>query len=169
MLIGYVHFAELNENVNLISMEKLDPGSPETWPEKSKSMSNTTQQLDNDIVDWNNCYCFVFTVPGVNEFAKLNSIANREEVPSWTQGLSQEDINSMHRKTDFSFLSNVHVFFSNYSDKYVIAELGALSQAGVVAEIRKLYDQAYQQGVEEAREMTRGKYLNIFSQNNRKK
>ncbi|XP_055314744.1 protein lin-52 homolog isoform X1 [Sitodiplosis mosellana] len=104
-------------NDNLISMEKLDPGSPETWPEK---------------------------IPGVNEFAKLNSISNREEVPSWTQGLSQEDINSMH-------------------------QLGALSQAGLIAEIKKLYDQAYQLGVEEAREMTRGKYLNIFSQNNRKK
>lgn len=50
-----------------------------------------------------------------------------------------------------------------------ISELGALSQAGLIAEIKKLYDQAYQLGVEEAREMTRGKYLNIFSQNNRKK
>ncbi|XP_031630066.1 protein lin-52 homolog isoform X2 [Contarinia nasturtii] len=83
-------------------------------------------------------------VPGVNEYAKLNSITSRDEVPSWTQGLSQEDINSMH-------------------------QLGALSQAGLISEIKKLYDQAYQLGVEEAREMTRGKYLNIFSQNNRKK
>lgn len=47
---------------------------------------------------------FVFqTVPGVNEFAKLNSIASRDEIPSWTQGLSQEDINSMHRKNNFQF------------------------------------------------------------------
>lgn len=45
--------------------------------------------------------------------------------------------------------------------------MGALSQAGLIAEIKKLYDQAYQLGVEEAREMTRGKYLNIFQ--NRKK
>lgn len=44
-------------------------------------------------ITWTN-----FLVPGVNEFAKLNSIASREEsVPIWTQGLSQEDINSMHR------------------------------------------------------------------------
>lgn len=50
-----------------------------------------------------------------------------------------------------------------------VSELGALSQAGLISEIKKLYDQAYQLGVEEAREMTRGKYLNIFSQNNRKK
>lgn len=28
----------------------------------------------------------------------MNSISNREEsVPSWTKGLSQEDINTMHR------------------------------------------------------------------------
>lgn len=57
-------------------------------------------------------------------------------------------------------------FICYFSD---ISELGALSQAGVISEIKKLYDQAYQLGVEEAREMTRGKYLNIFSQNNRKK
>lgn len=41
------------------------------------------------------------TVPGVNEFAKINAIGTREELPSWTQGLSQEDINSMHRKHFF--------------------------------------------------------------------
>lgn len=107
------------------------------------------------------------TVPGVNDFAKLNSIANRDEVPSWTQGLSQEDINSMHRniflKKNFCF----HYFFINHFLQYT--ELGALSQAGLTSEIKKLYDQAYQLGVEEAREMTRGKYLNIFSQTNRKK
>lgn len=48
-------------------------------------------------------------------------------------------------------------------------ELGALSQAGLIAEIKKLYDQAYQLGLEEAREMTRGKFLNIFTQAHRKK
>lgn len=58
-------------------------------------------------------------------------------------------------------------FFVNYFLQYT--ELGALSQAGLTSEIKKLYDQAYQLGVEEAREMTRGKYLNIFSQTNRKK
>lgn len=68
------------------------------------------------------------------------------------------------------------VFFSlatkyiSYKNQHTyISELGALSQAGLISEIKKLYDQAYQLGVEEAREMTRGKYLNIFSQNNRKK
>lgn len=41
--------------------------------------------------------------------------------------------------------------------------MGALSTTGIVHEIKKLYDQAYQLGVQEAKEMTRGKYLNIFT------
>lgn len=117
-----------------------------------------------------------FTVPGVNEYAKMNSITSRDEVPSWTQGLSQEDINSMHRTSflPFSLLQIdlnyfQHVNICKCVCIFSITELGALSQAGLISEIKKLYDQAYQLGVEEAREMTRGKYLNIFSQNNRKK
>lgn len=42
-------------------------------------------------------------------------------------------------------------------------ELGALSSTGLIAEIRKLYDEAYKLGIDEAKEMTRGRYLNIFS------
>lgn len=104
-------------------------------------------------------------VPGVNEFAAMNSITPRDDgIPSWTKGLSQEDINSMHRKSQ-AFHCRPH-----YSQGMsLISELGALSHAGLIAEIRKLYDQVYQLGVEEAREMTRGKYLNIFSTTNRKK
>ncbi|XP_055617000.1 protein lin-52 homolog isoform X1 [Toxorhynchites rutilus septentrionalis] len=58
--------------------------------------------------------------------------------PAWTKGLTQDDINSMY-------------------------QLGALSTNGIIAEIKKLYDQAYQLGMQEANEMTRGKYLNIFT------
>lgn len=32
----------------------------------------------------------------------------------------------------------------------------------LIKEVKKLHDMAYELGVEEAREMTRGKYLNIF-------
>lgn len=49
-----------------------------------------------------------------------------------------------------------------------ILELGALSPTGLIAEIKKLYDQAYQLGVQEAKEMTRGKYLNIFEKTKKK-
>lgn len=46
-----------------------------------------------------------------------------------------------------------------------IIELGAMSQAGICNELRKLYDLAYRLGVQEAKEMTRGKYLNVFGTN----
>lgn len=42
-------------------------------------------------------------------------------------------------------------------------ELAALSTTGLIAQIRKLYDEAYNQGVQEAKEMSRGRHLNIFS------
>lgn len=50
----------------------------------------------------------------------------------------------------------------------LFAELGALSTNGIIAEVKKLYDQAYQLGVQESKEMTRGKYLNIFTSNRKK-
>ena len=34
-----------------------------------------------------------------------------------------------------------------------------------MTEIKRLYDEGYQLGVEEAKEVTRGKYLNIFTAN----
>jgi hypothetical protein len=44
-----------------------------------------------------------------------------------------------------------------------IAEFGSLTASGLIAEVKKLYDVAYQLGLEEAKEMTRGKYLKILT------
>lgn len=44
-----------------------------------------------------------------------------------------------------------------------LTELGSLTTSGLILEVKKLHDLAYQLGLEEAKEMTRGKYLNIFS------
>lgn len=46
-------------------------------------------------------------------------------------------------------------------------ELGSLTTSGLIMEVKKLHDLAYQLGLEEAKEMTRGKYLNIFSRRQR--
>lgn len=46
-------------------------------------------------------------------------------------------------------------------------ELSSLKPEALIMEIKKIYDEAYQLGVSEAKEMTRGKYLGIF--NNAKK
>lgn len=65
----------------------------------------------------------------------------------------------MHRKFLLSFSVN---WFLHLNWIIPYTELGALSSTGLIAEIRKLYDQAYDLGIQEAKEMTRGRYLNIF-------
>ncbi|KAK0086206.1 hypothetical protein PV325_003600 [Microctonus aethiopoides] len=71
----------------------------------------------------------------VNEFIAQNLSPNDQS--PWLSGLTPDDINQLH-------------------------QLGNLSMTGLIAEVKKLHDQAYQLGLEEAKEMTRGKYLNIF-------
>ncbi|XP_055710184.1 protein lin-52 homolog isoform X3 [Phlebotomus papatasi] len=41
-------------------------------------------------------------------------------------------------------------------------KLGTLTPSALALDLKKIYDQAYVLGVQEAKEMTRGKYLNIF-------
>ncbi|XP_022122561.2 protein lin-52 homolog [Pieris rapae] len=79
-------------------------------------------------------------IPGVSEFAPLQSPS--QSPPSWNSGLTKDDMN-------------------------FIQQLGSLSTIGLIMEVKKLHDVAYQLGLEEAKEMTRGKYLNIFSRKSR--
>ncbi|XP_055710172.1 protein lin-52 homolog isoform X2 [Phlebotomus papatasi] len=94
----------------LLSMERLDRASPELWPEKSVT----------DFISSNNNRSSVSPTP-----------------PSWSRGLTSEDIAAMHK-------------------------LGTLTPSALALDLKKIYDQAYVLGVQEAKEMTRGKYLNIF-------
>lgn len=50
----------------------------------------------------------------------------------------------------------------------LFSELAALPIAGFIGKVKELHDIAYQLGVEESKEVTRGKYLNIFNNNNKK-
>ncbi|XP_063977876.1 protein lin-52 homolog isoform X2 [Diachasmimorpha longicaudata] len=77
-------------------------------------------------------------VPGVNEFIAQNLPPTDQT--SWSTALTSDDINQLH-------------------------QLGNLTVTGLIAEVKKLHDEAYQLGLEEAKEMTRGKYLNIFKNN----
>lgn len=74
-------------------------------------------------------------IPGVHEFVAQNLPHTKPF--SWADGLSAEDVNLMH-------------------------QLGGMSLSGLIVEVKKLHDLAYQLGLEESREMTRAKYLNIF-------
>ncbi|XKL59660.1 hypothetical protein PGB90_000676 [Kerria lacca] len=76
-------------------------------------------------------------IPGVSVFAHLHSSFQNKSQQPWNRPLDREDISLL-----------------NY--------YGTLSQKELIAEIKKLYDIAYNLGAEEAREMTRGKYLHIL-------
>lgn len=111
---------------------------------------------------WRQINCF--PVPGINYYIAMNNTpsvtsSTQSKGISWAQGLSSEDINAMHRKFLLSFSVN---WFLHLNWIIPYTELGALSSTGLIAEIRKLYDQAYDLGIQEAKEMTRGRYLNIF-------
>ncbi|XP_035782709.1 protein lin-52 homolog [Anopheles albimanus] len=60
-----------------------------------------------------------------------------EGPPRWTKGLTQDDMNAIY-------------------------QMGALSTNGLLAEIKKIFDQSYQLGLQEATEVTKGKNLNIL-------
>lgn len=62
------------------------------------------------------------------------------------------DVHRLHLKIILTFL-----FFSEYA---------SLSTGGLIAKVKELHDVAYQLGVEEGKEMTRGKYLNLFKRTN---
>lgn len=62
----------------------------------------------------------------------------------------------------FSVILYFLFIFKSLSFVFVI-ELGALSTTELISEIKKLHDEAYKLGVQESKEMTRGRYLNIFS------
>lgn len=47
-------------------------------------------------------------------------------------------------------------------------KLGAMSNAQLISEIKRLYDQAYKIGIDEGKEMTRGKLLQIFTNSKKK-
>ncbi|XP_011496391.1 PREDICTED: protein lin-52 homolog [Ceratosolen solmsi marchali] len=73
----------------------------------------------------------------ITKFVAQNS--PQMEIPVWSTNLTTDDMNQLY-------------------------QLGHLSMNELITEVKKLHDTAYQLGLEEAKEMTRGKYLNIFKQ-----
>ena len=95
-------------------------------------------------------------IPGSDNFTKtVGKLAKDGE-----NGLTQDDIRNIYRK---SVKFKIHAAYLILY--FMFVELGSLPKTEIVAEIRRLYDEGYQLGVEEAKEVTRGKYLNIFTSN----
>ena len=57
---------------------------------------------------------------------------------------------------NFYFLYLINLIY------YFFLDLSKLTHSGLVAEVKKLFDSAYQLGCEESKEMTRGKYLKVL-------
>ncbi|RZF32898.1 hypothetical protein LSTR_LSTR004289 [Laodelphax striatellus] len=77
-------------------------------------------------------------IPGVSDYMHLNALSTHPLPKLWNKPLDQDDYNLM-------------------------IQLGNLSHGALIAEVKKLHDAAYKLGLEEAKEMTKGKYLNILS------
>ncbi|XP_078590491.1 protein lin-52 homolog isoform X2 [Branchiostoma floridae x Branchiostoma japonicum] len=88
-------------------------------------------------------------IPGVSEFAYKSVSINlpgkplagsASATPKWVQELEKDDID-------------------------MLQEFGSLTTANLMEKVRGLQNLAYQLGLDEAREMTRGKFLNILEKN----
>ncbi|XP_078000964.1 protein lin-52 homolog [Glandiceps talaboti] len=81
-------------------------------------------------------------IPGVSEFAAFKSPGNQS--PPWCAELEKDDID-------------------------MLQEFGSLTTANLMEKVKGLQNLAYQLGLEESREMTRGKLLNILDKSTTKK
>lgn len=63
----------------------------------------------------------------------------------------------------YSTLHNMYYFFFS-----IFLELGCLSVNGIFTEIRKIYDRAYQVGLMEATQISRGTIISVFSNTKKK-
>lgn len=118
-----------NEGDDLISKEELTQKSPDAWVEKEGEEEDQENEEIEDEEDDDEEEQEVATAPTIQ--------------PAWAKGLTQDDINQIHK-------------------------LGSLSRTELITEVKKLYDAAFKLGLKEAKEMTRGKYLNIFSNSMKK-
>jgi len=75
-------------------------------------------------------------IPGVSQFIPLET-PNESPAPNVLHGLTQDDL-------------------------HTIQQLGNLPLYSLLEEVKRLQNIAYQLGLEETKEMTRGKYLNIL-------
>ncbi|XP_071963686.1 protein lin-52 homolog [Antedon mediterranea] len=76
-------------------------------------------------------------IPGISDFASMKSPITSTTSPPWEADLEQNDID-------------------------MLTELGSLTTKNLMEKVRDLQNLAYQLGLDESREMTRGKLLNVL-------
>ncbi|KAM6444832.1 protein lin-52 homolog isoform 4-T4 [Rhynochetos jubatus] len=129
---------------SLLSFEKLDRASPDLWPEQ---------------------------LPGVAEFAASFKSPITSSPPKWMAELENDDIDMLKvtSLTDpalptyrgcLPWFEKWHEALGGH--QVMALELGSLTTANLMEKVRGLQNLAYQLGLDESREMTRGKFLNIL-------
>jgi hypothetical protein len=96
-------------------------------------------------------------VPGVSHFAPQDSPAIHGG--NIIEGLTQEDLATIYRK------GHSQLQLRSIPSFPLLVELGSLPVNTILHEVKRLHDIAYELGIEERKETTRGKYLNIFKTN----
>ena len=102
-------------------------------------------------------YFYPDLVPGVSHFAPQDSPAIHGG--NIIEGLTQEDLATIYREVYCCSSSGSCCIIA------LVVELGSLPVNTILHEVKRLHDIAYELGIEERKETTRGKYLNIFKTN----
>nr|CAH7716543.1 unnamed protein product [Callosobruchus chinensis] len=119
------------------------PGSIEREQDHLEDFGRSLLSMEN--LDRSSPELWPEKIPGMTEFiSSFQSTPQSTTKPPYSKELSQEDQNYMH-------------------------QLASLSTSGLIGKVKELHDIAYQLGVEESKELTRGKYLNLFNKSKQNK
>ncbi|XP_064623213.1 protein lin-52 homolog isoform X2 [Lineus longissimus] len=94
-------------------------------------------------------------IPGVSEFAALKHIKKED-----TYGIGYKSKGKIAPHTPPKWMAELEK-----DDVDMLQEFGSLTTSQLIDKVRGLQNLAYQLGLDEAREMTRGKFLNILQKN----
>ncbi|CAH0385562.1 unnamed protein product [Bemisia tabaci] len=100
-------------------------------------MSDVDELLSLEKLDRTSPELWPEQIPGVTAFARENTIPQNVQ-KNWNQPFTQEE-------------------------QSLLCYYSSLSKDAMDAELKKLHEIAYNLGIEEAKEMTRGKYLKILN------
>jgi len=130
-----------------------------------------TSFLEHAILYVSDCeFCGI--VPGVADFAMNTSASNGNIRKPWMADFNNEDLNLLHRKCPaLSAYSTFRYVFCEWNSILMtmyVSDYNRIPLTEVITEVRRIQDLAYDLGMEEAKEMTRGKYLNILQRRQRR-
>ncbi|KAI1291087.1 Protein lin-52 -like protein [Halotydeus destructor] len=162
MIASVSHVASNGQLENLVNSVELTPTkSLMKSTLETMTINLETDLLSSETMDRSSPDLWPEQIPGVTEFiarstspypgvsnmagSNMSLLADEnssKEPPEWLSDLSQEEMNMLHG-------------------------FGSLTATALLDKVRELQDLAYQLGIEESREMTRGKFLDVLTDHQR--